>query len=119
MFAWKQGLKTGQYYMRSKAARDAIQFTIDTETVGAKNQSKAEMDAQKKLLKKRPITETSVPQSNDLNKKRKVTIEVENVEQKKPMAPVAEVKPTGAEKPWEGKEEEELDARWDICENCQ
>lgn len=29
--AWKQGLKTGQYYFRSRPARDAIKFTVDVE----------------------------------------------------------------------------------------
>ncbi|MCS7029070.1 MAG: ribonucleoside-diphosphate reductase subunit alpha [Bacteroidia bacterium] len=28
-YAWKSGLKTGMYYLRTKAAADAIQFTID------------------------------------------------------------------------------------------
>ncbi|PJZ84885.1 ribonucleoside-diphosphate reductase subunit alpha [Leptospira harrisiae] len=28
-YAWKQGLKTGMYYLRTKAASQAIQFTID------------------------------------------------------------------------------------------
>jgi len=28
---WKRGLKTGQYYLRTKAAVDAIKFTIDAE----------------------------------------------------------------------------------------
>jgi len=27
--AWKRGLKTGMYYLRTKAATDAIQFTVD------------------------------------------------------------------------------------------
>jgi hypothetical protein len=27
--AWKMGLKTGQYYFRSRPARDAIKFTVD------------------------------------------------------------------------------------------
>jgi ribonucleotide reductase alpha subunit len=27
--AWKLGLKTGMYYLRTKAAADAIKFTID------------------------------------------------------------------------------------------
>ena len=27
--AWKKGLKTGMYYLRTKAAADAIKFTID------------------------------------------------------------------------------------------
>ena len=28
-YAWKQGLKTGMYYLRTKAATDAIKFTIE------------------------------------------------------------------------------------------
>jgi ribonucleoside-diphosphate reductase alpha chain len=29
-YAWKKGLKTGMYYLRTKSAVDAIKFTIDT-----------------------------------------------------------------------------------------
>ena len=28
MYAWKQGLKTGSYYIRSRAARNAVKFTV-------------------------------------------------------------------------------------------
>jgi ribonucleotide reductase alpha subunit len=28
-YAWKKGLKTGMYYLRSQAATSAIQFTVD------------------------------------------------------------------------------------------
>ena len=31
-YAWKRGLKTGMYYLRSKAATDAIKFTVDKST---------------------------------------------------------------------------------------
>ncbi|MCB0492776.1 MAG: ribonucleoside-diphosphate reductase subunit alpha [Cyclobacteriaceae bacterium] len=31
-YAWKKGLKTGMYYLRSTAAADAIKFTIDRRT---------------------------------------------------------------------------------------
>ena len=30
-YAWKQGLKTGMYYLRTKAAVDAIKFTVETQ----------------------------------------------------------------------------------------
>ncbi|MGB3800002.1 MAG: ribonucleoside-diphosphate reductase subunit alpha, partial [Lewinella sp.] len=30
-YAWGKGLKTGMYYLRTKAARDAIKFTVDKE----------------------------------------------------------------------------------------
>jgi len=33
--AWKQGLKTGMYYLRTKAARDAVKFTVTTESKAA------------------------------------------------------------------------------------
>ena len=36
-YAWKQGLKTGMYYLRTKSAVDAIKFTV-------KKQSKAQME---------------------------------------------------------------------------
>lgn len=29
-YAWTKGLKTGMYYLRSRAAADAIKFTVDT-----------------------------------------------------------------------------------------
>jgi len=29
--AWKSGLKTGMYYLRTKPATDAIKFTVDVE----------------------------------------------------------------------------------------
>ncbi|MEQ9305008.1 MAG: ribonucleoside-diphosphate reductase subunit alpha, partial [Marinoscillum sp.] len=30
-YAWKKGLKTGMYYLRTKAATDAIKFTLEKE----------------------------------------------------------------------------------------
>lgn len=40
-YAWKQGLKTGMYYLRTKAAAEAIKFTLKkaTDTVGASKSS--------------------------------------------------------------------------------
>jgi len=34
-YAWKSGLKTGMYYLRSKAATDAIKFTVDKAKLAA------------------------------------------------------------------------------------
>jgi ribonucleoside-diphosphate reductase alpha chain len=28
-YAWKQGLKTGMYYLRTQAATQAVQFTVE------------------------------------------------------------------------------------------
>ena len=38
-YAWKKGLKTGMYYLRTKAATDAIKFTVEKEQ---KEQPKAQ-----------------------------------------------------------------------------
>ena len=32
-YAWKKGLKTGMYYLRSKSAADAIKFTVEKDSV--------------------------------------------------------------------------------------
>ena len=37
-YAWKKGLKTGMYYLRSKAATDAIKFTVDKEALNQPQQ---------------------------------------------------------------------------------
>ncbi len=34
-YAWKAGLKTGMYYLRTKAATDAVKFTVDRQAVAA------------------------------------------------------------------------------------
>ena len=34
-YGWKKGLKTGSYYIRSQAARDAIKFTVDKDKVNS------------------------------------------------------------------------------------
>lgn len=95
--------------MRSRPARDAIQFTLDVdamESTVTKNKSKAEMDAEKRLRKKRVHNETQisedvkVPESMNLNKKRKTT-ESKPLEEKTKPAENTEGETT--EKPWEGK----------------
>ncbi len=45
-YAWKKGLKTGMYYLRTKAAADAIKFTVDPElmkSVKAKDKKTADI----------------------------------------------------------------------------
>ena len=41
-YGWKAGLKTGMYYLRTKAATDAIKFTLDKEAVSAPIVAKTE-----------------------------------------------------------------------------
>jgi ribonucleoside-diphosphate reductase alpha chain len=35
-YAWKKGLKTGMYYLRTKAASQAVQFTVEKQGGKAK-----------------------------------------------------------------------------------
>ena len=35
-YGWKKGLKTGMYYLRTRAAADAIKFTVDQAGLAAK-----------------------------------------------------------------------------------
>jgi ribonucleoside-diphosphate reductase subunit M1 len=42
-YAWKKGLKTGMYYLRTKPAANAIQFTVDKSKLASKEENKAGM----------------------------------------------------------------------------
>lgn len=41
-YGWKKGLKTGMYYLRSRPAANAIQFTVDQETLKKTTKTKKE-----------------------------------------------------------------------------
>ncbi len=45
-YAWKKGLKTGMYYLRTKAARDAVKFTVNTEAEKAPQPTAAQLKEQ-------------------------------------------------------------------------
>lgn len=51
-YGWKAGLKTGMYYLRTKAARDAIKFTVDKSTLSepAPNGAKPEEVSEEQRL---------------------------------------------------------------------
>lgn len=50
-YAWKGGLKTGQYYLRSRPARDAIKFTVNMESLLAASDSGNTEEIMKVLTK--------------------------------------------------------------------
>jgi ribonucleotide reductase alpha subunit len=41
-YAWKLGLKTGMYYLRTRPKADAIQFTVNQEMLAETNNAAAE-----------------------------------------------------------------------------
>ena len=52
-YAWQRGLKTGMYYLRSKAATDPIKFTVDQQRQQSRISKKAEAaKAEKKAVVK-------------------------------------------------------------------
>jgi ribonucleoside-diphosphate reductase alpha chain len=68
-YAWKKGLKTGMYYLRSTAAADAIKFTIDKRTT--KDQPEevaAKIGATTQVTAKEPIV--AYASKEDLDQKR-------------------------------------------------
>ncbi|KAJ3677045.1 hypothetical protein LUZ60_002769 [Juncus effusus] len=44
-YAWSKGLKTGMYYLRTRAAADAIKFTVDTSLLKDKKPEQEEVEA--------------------------------------------------------------------------
>ncbi|MGB1697663.1 MAG: ribonucleoside-diphosphate reductase subunit alpha [Thermoplasmatota archaeon] len=47
--AWRKGLKTGMYYLRTKAAASAIQFTVEAKQVEKATEAAAEMTQEEQL----------------------------------------------------------------------
>jgi len=62
---WSKGLKTGMYYLRTKAAVDAIKFTVDVNQVkDAAQASKKEESAEEKAIAQ---LKAATPESGCLN----------------------------------------------------
>ncbi|XP_040996986.1 ribonucleoside-diphosphate reductase large subunit-like isoform X1 [Juglans microcarpa x Juglans regia] len=48
-YAWCKGLKTGMYYLRTRAAADAIKFTVDTSALNNENARRVDADSDAKV----------------------------------------------------------------------
>ena len=57
-YAWKKGLKTGMYYLRSKAAADAIKFTVDAKAIRESTGTKEEQNKENELRENEPRKES-------------------------------------------------------------
>lgn len=51
MYGWENGLKTGQYYFRSRPARDAIKFTVNMEALIEAADKSVDGQDKEKILK--------------------------------------------------------------------
>jgi ribonucleoside-diphosphate reductase subunit M1 len=77
-YAWKKGLKTGMYYLRTRPKADAIQFTVDQEQLVADQlKKKATITASKENGTPAALTKPSVPVSKPLVSDAALGIEVE------------------------------------------
>jgi len=67
-YAWKSGLKTGMYYLRTKSAVDAIKFTLKKEekkeTVGAEVEAMATKDVSTKPMTPQELREMLAQSKN-------------------------------------------------------
>ncbi|SFF53748.1 ribonucleoside-diphosphate reductase subunit alpha [Thermoflexibacter ruber] len=94
-YAWKKGLKTGMYYLRTKAAADAIKFTVDKNalTKGVQTQIENRLQEEEQVLTNANVTFYERKASLNLNTsnfqvrpetqvKQEAKVEVENYEQK-------------------------------------
>ena len=61
-YGWKKGLKTGMYYMRTKAAADAIKFTVSKDTVSV---PKVEAKPAALVTSAAPVAEITVADVSD------------------------------------------------------
>ncbi len=61
-YAWRMGLKTGMYYLRSKAATDAIKFTLDKEAINKpmEDQKEQEPDREMSVVQKQSDMQCSL-----------------------------------------------------------
>ena len=61
-YAWKKGLKTGMYYLRSTAAADAIKFTLDKSAMQQPVATEAAAPVQEPVLASAPAASAEAQQ---------------------------------------------------------
>jgi ribonucleoside-diphosphate reductase alpha chain len=83
-YAWKRGLKTGMYYLRTQAAADAIKFTVDAEMLRAaddkENTVSPRQSPSKRRTPKGTPTKVSAPGSPNSQKSSRGTTPTKDVE---------------------------------------
>ncbi len=64
-YAWKKGLKTGMYYLRTRPKADAIKFTVDQAAIAESNKTKSSQKLEQKAIRERSA---SVVEKENLEK---------------------------------------------------
>lgn len=102
-YGWKRGLKTGAYYLRTRPAANAIQFTIDAKTL---KQAKAN-ESQGSRPSSRNTASKPAPSVNDITEPmRKIKIETTAPSQVHPAVTAASRARGGSESPNPSENEE-------------
>ena len=65
-YAWKSGLKTGMYYLRTKSAVDAIKFTLDTKSTA---ETKKDIETKTEVIQKEEVNSEVVATKKQAAKK--------------------------------------------------
>jgi len=81
-YAWKKGLKTGMYYLRTRPKADAIQFTVDQEKLKEDRRAAAAMYESKGEEKKEELEKTTraLPQDQSAVREGTAGLDVEDDE---------------------------------------
>ena len=81
MFAWKNGLKTGSYYIRSKPVTEATKFSIDIEQINKIKEKRGEniiLSVEKKIINDKNFNieqKNTVPNTDKKNNNSKIDID--------------------------------------------
>jgi ribonucleotide reductase alpha subunit len=89
-YAWKKGLKTGMYYLRSQAAADAIKFTVDAQLLRATSTNSTTSAAEEKKTPSTPLHAVT----KDVKTPEKVESKTGSPPQKVSPPPSTQLKPT-------------------------
>jgi ribonucleotide reductase alpha subunit len=85
-YAWKAGLKTGLYYLRTRAAADAIKFTVDQQALAKRKSerlARQNSDATKEnAVIAKPAKKTAAEIDEEMERERQMAAMVCSIENK-------------------------------------
>jgi ribonucleotide reductase alpha subunit len=85
-YAWRQGLKTGMYYLRSRPAADAIKFTVDVEML-LKDAGNIEVKHEALEVKEAPVDDKTNRENEPLPAEDEITPKKKVKKEKNPLFP--------------------------------
>ena len=116
-YGWEKGLKTGQYYLRSRPARDAIKFTVNVEALIAAAENKDDQAILKALDK---VKETPKKGEKDATQTISVNLGRKSIHPRGGFATEESIKQSDEKKKIKIAENKESEDDYNPfeCENC-